>query len=107
MDDQWSDEFIGPVDLGNPTEFSIHELAQIIIELTGSKSRIVYQPLPEDDPQHRQHRAHLVQHEATNAHLNRTIKGPENHGPGNGLLAIGVASVSSPTGSIPALQHGR
>ena len=48
------DEFIGPVNLGNPDEFSIHELAQIIIELTGSKSRIVYQPLPEDDPQHRQ-----------------------------------------------------
>ena len=48
------DEFIGPVNLGNPTEFSIHELAQIIIELTGAKSRIVYQPLPEDDPQRRQ-----------------------------------------------------
>jgi UDP-glucuronate decarboxylase len=48
------DEFIGPVNLGNPDEFSIRELAQIIIELTGSKSRIVYQPLPEDDPQRRQ-----------------------------------------------------
>jgi len=48
------DEFIGPVNLGNPGEFSIHELAEIIIELTGSKSRIVYQPLPEDDPERRQ-----------------------------------------------------
>jgi UDP-glucuronate decarboxylase len=48
------DEFIGPVNLGNPDEFSIRELAQIIIELTGSKSKIVYQPLPEDDPQRRQ-----------------------------------------------------
>lgn len=48
------DEFIGPVNLGNPDEFSIRELAEIIIELTGSKSRIVYQPLPEDDPRRRQ-----------------------------------------------------
>jgi len=54
VDDQWSDEFIGPVDLGNPTEFSIHELAQILLELTRSNSRIVYRPLSEDDPQRRQ-----------------------------------------------------
>ena len=48
------DEFIGPVNLGNPDEFSIRELAEIIIELTGSKSKIIYHPLPEDDPQRRQ-----------------------------------------------------
>ena len=45
-----SDEFVGPVNLGNPTEFTILELAEKIIEATGSKSRIVFRPLPQDDP---------------------------------------------------------
>ncbi len=44
------DDFSGPVNLGNPVEFSILELAQKVVELTGSKSRIVYKPLPQDDP---------------------------------------------------------
>lgn len=44
------DDFTGPVNLGNPAEFSILELAQRIIELTGSKSKIVFKPLPPDDP---------------------------------------------------------
>ena len=44
------DEFIGPVNIGNPNEFSILELANKVIELTGSTSEIVYLPLPEDDP---------------------------------------------------------
>jgi len=44
------DEFVGPVNLGNPTEFTILELAEKIIEATGSKSRIVFRPLPQDDP---------------------------------------------------------
>jgi UDP-glucuronate decarboxylase len=48
------DEFIGPVNLGNPGEFSILELAGIVRELTGSRSRIVHQPLPADDPVQRQ-----------------------------------------------------
>jgi UDP-glucuronate decarboxylase len=48
------DEFIGPVNLGNPHEFSIMELARKVIELTGSKSLIVNKPLPEDDPVQRQ-----------------------------------------------------
>jgi UDP-glucuronate decarboxylase len=43
-------EFIGPVNLGNPGEFTILELAEIIRELTGSKSEIVFKPLPPDDP---------------------------------------------------------
>lgn len=47
------EEFTGPVNLGNPVEFTINELAQRIIELTGSRSRIVYKPLPQDDPQQR------------------------------------------------------
>lgn len=44
------DEITGPVNLGNPTEFTILELAQKIIDLTGSTSKISYLPLPEDDP---------------------------------------------------------
>jgi UDP-glucuronate decarboxylase len=48
------DDFIGPVNLGNPMEFTIHELAQKIIELTGSRSRIIFARLPEDDPKQRQ-----------------------------------------------------
>lgn len=48
------DEFIGPVNLGNPNEFSIMELAEKVIKLTGSKSNIVNKPLPEDDPVQRQ-----------------------------------------------------
>ncbi len=44
------DDFTGPVNIGNPKEFTIMELARKIIELTGSKSKITYLPLPEDDP---------------------------------------------------------
>jgi len=44
------DDFIGPVNLGNPREFSMLELAETILKLTGSSSKIVYQPLPKDDP---------------------------------------------------------
>ncbi len=46
-------EIVGPVNLGNPGEFTILELAQQVIELTGSRSRIVHRPLPEDDPRQR------------------------------------------------------
>ena len=44
------DDFYGPVNLGNPGEFTILELAQMIIKLTKSNSRIIYRPLPADDP---------------------------------------------------------
>jgi UDP-glucuronate decarboxylase len=47
------DNFIGPVNLGNPGEFTIKQLAEQVIELTGSKSQIVYEPLPADDPTRR------------------------------------------------------
>ena len=47
------DSFTGPVNLGNPGEFSMLELAHKVIEKTGSRSRIVFQPLPPDDPQKR------------------------------------------------------
>ncbi|MDP5157669.1 MAG: SDR family oxidoreductase [Flaviramulus sp.] len=48
------DGFYGPVNVGNPNEFTILELAQKVIELTGSKSKIIYRPLPSDDPMQRQ-----------------------------------------------------
>jgi len=47
------DQFVGPVNLGNPGEFTILELAKKIIEMTGSKSKIVYNELPSDDPKQR------------------------------------------------------
>src|SRR5688500_18230021 len=49
-----SDDFIGPCNLGNQTEFKVQQLAELVVELTGSKSKIVYEPLPEDDPTRRQ-----------------------------------------------------
>ena len=48
------DEFTGPVNIGNPNEFTILELAEKVIQLTGSKSKIVRMPLPPDDPAQRQ-----------------------------------------------------
>ena len=48
------DDFTGPVNMGNPGEFSILELAERVIRLTGSKSKIVFEPLPQDDPTQRQ-----------------------------------------------------
>ena len=44
------DDFVGPVNMGSTYEFSMAELAAKVIALTGSSSRIVYRPLPEDDP---------------------------------------------------------
>lgn len=48
------DDFTGPVNLGNPNEFSIQELAKKIIAMTGSSSKIVFKSLPNDDPKQRQ-----------------------------------------------------
>jgi UDP-glucuronate decarboxylase len=48
-----SDSWTGPVNLGNPAEFTVKQLAELIIKLTGSKSKIVYKPLPQDDPKQR------------------------------------------------------
>ena len=47
------DDFLGPVNIGNPGEFTILELAEKVIDLTGSKSKIIFQPLPKDDPMQR------------------------------------------------------
>jgi UDP-glucuronate decarboxylase len=48
------EDFTGPVNVGNPNEFTIKELAEAVIELTGSDSKIVYEQLPADDPMQRQ-----------------------------------------------------
>jgi UDP-glucuronate decarboxylase len=46
-------EVLGPINVGNPNEFTIRELAEIVIELTGSRSSLTFHPLPQDDPKHR------------------------------------------------------
>jgi UDP-glucuronate decarboxylase len=48
-----NDDIVGPINFGNPCEFSIRQLAETVIELTGSTSRIVHRPLPTDDPRQR------------------------------------------------------
>ena len=48
-----NENFIGPVNLGNPGEFTMLELAEKVIRLTGSKSKLVFMPLPADDPTQR------------------------------------------------------
>jgi UDP-glucuronate decarboxylase len=47
-------DFTGPVNIGNPNEFTIRELAEMVIELTGTGSKIIFEPLPADDPMQRQ-----------------------------------------------------
>jgi UDP-glucuronate decarboxylase len=54
-------DFTGPLNLGNPNEFSMRELAQLVIEATGSRSKIIFLPLPEDDPKQRQPNIALAQ----------------------------------------------
>lgn len=54
-------DFHGPVNLGNPEEFTILELAQLVLELTASKSRLIHLPLPEDDPARRKPDIRLAQ----------------------------------------------
>lgn len=48
------DDFVGPVNIGNPNEFTIMQLAQLVQELTGSKGKFIHKPLPQDDPLQRQ-----------------------------------------------------
>ncbi len=47
------DDFTGPINLGNPEEYTIRQLAELIVDLIGSSSRIVFEPLPQDDPKQR------------------------------------------------------
>ena len=51
---QSADEVVGPINIGNPVEFSMLQLAENVLDLTGSKSRIAHRPLPQDDPKQRQ-----------------------------------------------------
>jgi UDP-glucuronate decarboxylase len=54
------DSFLGPVNIGNPNEFSMLELAKVIIKLTNSKSKVIFKPLPIDDPKQRQPNINLA-----------------------------------------------
>lgn len=62
------DNFLGPVNIGNPNEFTILELAQKVIQLTNSSSKIIHQPLPQDDPTQRQPDINLAKKELDNWH---------------------------------------
>ncbi len=75
------DDFVGPVNLGNPEEITINELAQRIIDLTGSRSEITFKELPSDDPRQRQPDIRLAEdklgwkpHIDLEAGLTRTIE---------------------------------
>ncbi|WP_062128501.1 UDP-glucuronic acid decarboxylase family protein [Geofilum rubicundum] len=61
-----NDEFIGPVNIGNPNEFSMLELANEILSITGSSSNIIHHPLPEDDPTQRQPDINLAKEKLNN-----------------------------------------
>jgi len=60
------DDFTGPVNIGNTREFTIGNLAEKVISLTGSKSKLIYRPLPEDDPLQRQPDISLARKELNN-----------------------------------------
>ncbi|BDX39469.1 UDP-glucose 4-epimerase [Tenuifilaceae bacterium CYCD] len=60
------DNFTGPVNLGNPSEFTMLELAEKVIKLTGSKSELIYLPLPKDDPTQRQPNITLAKQHLSN-----------------------------------------
>ena len=57
------DGFTGPVNIGNPGEFTIKELAELVIKLTNSRSKLVFCPLPQDDPTQRKPDISLAQKE--------------------------------------------
>jgi dTDP-glucose 4,6-dehydratase len=56
-------DYVGPVNIGNPNEFTVRELAELVLEVTGSSSEIVFEPLPVDDPTQRQPDLTLAQRE--------------------------------------------
>lgn len=65
------DDVTGPINLGNPVEFTMKQLAELVLELTGSKSALVHRPLPSDDPRQRQPDITLAKQ-----HLDWTPKAP-------------------------------
>ena len=71
------DEVIGPINIGNPEEFLILQLATRVIELTGARSRVVHRPMPEDDPRQRRpdiSKAHAVLGWAPRVRLDQGLK---------------------------------
>ncbi|WP_079216956.1 UDP-glucuronic acid decarboxylase family protein [Herbaspirillum robiniae] len=75
------EEFTGPVNIGNPSEFSMLQLAETIVRLTGSSSKLIFQPLPSDDPRQRQPNISLAKEKldwapqvALEAGLSKTIE---------------------------------
>jgi len=54
MMEKTTDDYPGPLNIGNPSEFTIRQLAELVIEMTGSKSKLRFMPLPADDPRQRQ-----------------------------------------------------
>jgi UDP-glucuronate decarboxylase len=86
-------DVIGPINLGNPGEFTIKELAELVLELTGSKSKLAYLPLPQDDPRQRRPDIVLAQERLgweptvslregllrTIVHFDRQLSGAEPH----------------------------
>jgi UDP-glucuronate decarboxylase len=86
------DDVTGPINLGNPGEFTIRALAEKVIELTGSASKIEYRPLPQDDPQQRQpniDKAKAVLGWAPTVHLEEGLR--RTIGYFDGLLSRGEA----------------
>lgn len=65
---QTGDDFVGPVNIGNPNEFTMLELAKLIIKIAGSKSKFVYKPLPSDDPRQRQPNINLAKEKLNDWH---------------------------------------
>ncbi|MBK8806087.1 MAG: SDR family oxidoreductase [Bacteroidales bacterium] len=63
---QTDDSFLGPVNIGNPDEFSILELATFVLKLTNSSSKIIFKPLPQDDPTQRKPDISLAQEKLNN-----------------------------------------
>jgi UDP-glucuronate decarboxylase len=67
-------EFLGPVNLGNPNEFTMLELAQEVISLTNSKSTVIHMPLPQDDPKQRQPDISLAKEKLDDWHPNIELR---------------------------------
>ncbi len=88
-------ELTGPVNLGNPVEFTMRELAQLVLELTGSQSKLVFHPLPGDDPKQRKPDISLAKKEfgwqpktqlkeglmATIAYFDQLLRNAQNYSP--------------------------
>ena len=63
-----ADDFLGPVNIGNPNEFTMIELAKSVLELTASKSKLIYLPMPKDDPRQRKPDISLATEKLNNWH---------------------------------------